>query len=340
MAPHLKDIPQLKFGEGRDCTLPACIAIATGNDHGQARAAGGSEAHAGARVQSDLQSRYDWIMGVSGAAFATTIDAATWDPLAAAPLDDATLSQGAHAAGMKPDVLRPPFDDDMRTLILDRVAEAIDAKVPPLVRGIAGPPEYGLIVGYDAGGPSFLARTYFDKTERPTKIEWSAFSDAQHGQLAFLDPGPAPDRAKLAHEGLREALRTAEASEQALATWLAGVRDDARWTDTKHAGAAAFADHAMRTLHVDKRRSAARFLRSVRALFPTAPGGDLLRAAESYGYSADAAAKIGAGPFDASVAMRFLDPGHRRAWAKQLEAIIGHEHEAHEALAAAERVMR
>jgi hypothetical protein len=311
----LKDIPPLRFGEGRDCTLPACLSIATGID-------------------------YDWIMGVSAAAFATTIDAASWDPLAAAPLDDATLSQGAHAAGMRPDVVGPPFDEEMRSLVLDRVIEAIEAKVPALVRGIAGPPEYGLVVGYDDEGPLFFARTYFDKTDRPTKIDWSAFSDATHGQLAFLDRGAAPDRAKLAHEGVREALRIAESSERALTQWLDGVRDDARWADTRHAGAAAFADHAMRTLHVDKRRAAARFLRGARALFPNAPGADVLRAAESYGYSAEAAEKIGSGPFDASVAMRFLDPGHRRAWAKQLETIIAHEREAHSALATAEGTMR
>ncbi len=105
----LKDIPPLRFGEGRDCTLPACLAIA-----------GGAE--------------YDWIMGVSGAAFTATIDAASWDPLAAAPLDDATLSRGAQAIGMKPDIVGPPFDDDMRALVLDRVAESIDAKIPTTTR--------------------------------------------------------------------------------------------------------------------------------------------------------------------------------------------------------------
>ncbi|MEK7863921.1 MAG: hypothetical protein AAB295_11750, partial [Chloroflexota bacterium] len=121
---------------------------------------------------------------------------------------------------------------------------------------------------------------------------------------------------------------------------LDGLRDEERWKDTRHAGTAAFADHAMRGIHVDKRRAAARFLRGARALFPNAPGADLLRAAESYGYSADAATKIGIGPFDGSVAMRFLDVGHRRAWAKQLEAILGHEREAHGALAAAQGAMR
>ncbi len=311
----LKDIPPLRFGEGRDCTLPACVAVASGAD-------------------------YDWVMGVSGAAFATTIDGLSWDPLAAAPLDDATLSRAARAAGMRPDVVGPPFDEEMRALVIDRVAEAVDAKVPPLVRGIAGPPEFGLIVGYDDTAPSFLARTYFDRTDKPTKIDWSAFADAEGGLVAFLDAVPASDRASLAREAVRTALAASESTRAALTTWLAGVRDDARWADTKHAGSGAFADHAMRTIHVDKRRAAARFLRGARALFPNAPGADLLRAAESYGYSADAAAKMGVGAFDASVAMRFLDIGHRRAWAKQLEAIIEHEREAQEALAMAEGSLR
>ncbi|HKW78653.1 MAG TPA: hypothetical protein VJQ09_06085 [Candidatus Limnocylindria bacterium] len=311
----LKDIPPLRLGEGRDCTLPACLAIATGTD-------------------------YDWVMGVSGAAFTATIDAATWDPLAAAPLDDATLSRGAQAAGKKPDVVGPPFDDEMRALVLDRVAESVDAKTPPLVKGIAGPPEYGLIVGYDEEGPTFLARTYFDKSDKPTKIDWSAFADAEHGLVAFLDGAAATDRAALARGAITNAIASAGDTEDALLKWVDGLRDEARWTDRKHAGTAAFGDHAMRTILADKRRAAARFLRGARALFANAPGADLLRAAESYGFVADACAKIGVGPFDPSVAMRFLDPGHRKAWAKQLEAAIGHEREAQRALAAARETMR
>ncbi len=311
----LKDVPPLRFGEGRDCTLPACLAIATGID-------------------------YDWMMGASGAAFTATIDPATWDPLAAAPLDDGTLTRGAQAAGAKPDIVGPPFDDELRALVLDRVAESIDAKSPPLVKGIAGPPEYGVIVGYDEVGPTFQARTYFDKADKPTRVDWSAFADSEHGQVAFLDKATAPERATLARTAVVDAVAAAASTESALTTWLEGLRDDARWADVKHAGAAAFGDHAMRILLADKRRAAARFLRSARGIFSTSPGADLLRAAESYGYVADACAKIGTGPFDGAVAMRFLDVGHRRAWAKQLEAIIGHEREAHAALATAGERMR
>src|SRR5439155_1243874 len=196
----LKDIPPLRFGEGRDCTLPACVAVATGLE-------------------------YDWVMGASRAAFTAAIDVDAWDPIAAAPLDDATLQGAARRSGMR-------------------------------------------------------------------------------------------------------AVAAAEASDRALATWIAALRDDARWTDTRHAGAAAFGDHAMRTLLADKRTAAASFLRTTRALFAGSPGADLLRAAESYGYVADAAKKVGIGPFGASVATRFLDAGHRRSWAKQLEAALGHERDA------------
>ena len=141
-------------------------------------------------------------------------------------------------------------------------------------------------------------------------------------------------------EGIDAALVAGDTSDHALASWSAALRDDARWSDTKHAGSAAFADHAMRAVLVDKRRAAARFLRSARGMFANAPGGDLLRAAESYGYAAESAAKGGVGAFDGGVALRFLDPGHRRAWAKNIDALREHDREAREALAAARGSMR
>jgi hypothetical protein len=277
-------------------------------------------------------------MGSSGAAFTTAIDVEAWDPIAAAPLDDETLARAARGTGMRADPVAPPFDDEMKALVLDRILEALDTKVPPLARGLVGPSEYGLVVGCDEEAPTFYARTYFDKTEQPTKLDWSAFE--KDGLVVFLDRAGAPDRAAIARDAVERAVASAEASDRALEIWIAALRDDTRWTDTKHAGAAAFGDHAMRTLLADKRKAAASFLRTTRALFPGSPGADLLRAAESYGYVADAAKKVGIGPFDASVAMRFLDSGHRRSWAKQLEGALGHERDAHDALRAARSGMR
>ena len=303
-------IAPLRFGEGRECSFPASLATATKTD-------------------------YEWILGCSGAAFDTRIDEATWDPLVATPRDAATLTRAASAAGVRLDAVSPPFDDEMRELVLARVKEQIDAGTAPLARGLVGPFEYGLIVGYDDKGPTFLARTYFDRGAEPTRLGWDAFVDDEHGTPVFLDPAGGVDRARSALAGLDAGIAAAGTTEDALLAWAAGLRDDDRWSDARHAGQAAFADHTMRTILADKRRAAARFLRGLRAEFPTRPGSDLLRAAESYGYVVDAATKSGIGPFDTSVAMRFADPGHRRGWANALEGLIGHEREAQSALRSA-----
>jgi hypothetical protein len=309
----LRDVPPLQFGAGRECSFPAALATAT-------------------------QTEYDWLMGTSGAAFDVTIDLAGFDPLAATPRDAETLRLAARAAGVRLDDVPPPYDEELRALVGSRIREAIDDKLPPLIRGAVGPPEFGLIVGY-TDDDRFLVRTFFDKNEKPSEIGWPDFIDADHGGPVFLDRIEPAERTVQARDGLDAGLARAETSEATLAGWAAALRDDARWTDTKHAGTAAFSDHAMRVVLADKRRAAARFLRGLRSLFST-PGGDLLRAAESYGYVVERLEKLGTKPFDASVAMRFLDVGQRRGIAKALEAVAGHEKEAHDALRAARATIR
>jgi hypothetical protein len=286
------------------------------------------------------KSEYDWLMGSSGAAFVAAIDEADWDPLAATPRDPETLARAARAAGVRLDPEPPPYDDEMRELVLDRVIEAIEAHLPPLVFGLGGTPEYGLVIGYDQDGPTFFARTFLDRGDDPRRVGWEAFESEERGGLTFLDKGTPPERPASVKGGIDAGLAAAAASDRALGSWSAALRDDARWADAKHAGTAAFADHAMRAVLVDKRRAAARFLRGARGLFPDAPGGDLLRAAESYGYAADVAAKGGLGAFEGGVAMRFIDAGHRRAWAKNLDLVREHDREAREALASARLGMR
>jgi hypothetical protein len=315
----------MRPGEGRECTLPASLAASTGAE-------------------------YDDLMGASGAAFTTAIDLESWDPIAAAPLDDATLERAARAAGVRADRVTPPFDDEMKELVFERAVEAIDAKLPPLIRGAVGPAEYGLIVGYEetapreGGAPAdarrFAVRTYFDRGDEPTRIGWEAFVAEGHGEPVFLDRTKAPAREALAREAIALAVEAADATEDALRSWLGALRDEGRWTDKKHGGTAAFADHAMRTILADKRRAAARYLRAVRGLLPPRAGADVLRAAEAYGHVGDAAERAGVGAFDPSVAARFVEGGQRRAWANLLEPAIAHEREAHDALRSARASMR
>lgn len=280
-------------------------------------------------------SDYDLLMGASGAAFTTTIDSGGWDPLAASPLDDDTLDRAARAAGVRTDRVEPPFDEEMRALVLDLVKAAVEAKLPPLIRGAIGPPEYGLVVGYDDTTPKLYVRTYFDPTDEAPTIGWDAFTGPEKGALVFLDRSAAPDRVTVARMGIDVANASADASDAALRSWLTALRDEGRWKDPKHGGTAAFADHAMRTILHDKRRAAARFLRSVREALPSKSGAEVLRAAEAYGKVADAAERVGVGAFDPAVALRFVEGGQRRAWANALEGAIEHEAEAHEALRAA-----
>lgn len=277
-------------------------------------------------------------MGCSGAAFDATIDLEGFDPLAATPRDPETLDLAARAAAVRLDDVPPPYDDDMRELVGSRIREAIDGLLPPLIRGAVGPPEYGLIVGC-TDADRFLVRTFFDKGDKPSEIGWPDFTDVEHGSPVFLDTAEPMDRSASAKGGLDAGIARAAASEAALTGWAAALRDDTRWADAKHAGTVAFADHAMRIVLADKRRAAGRFLRGLRSLFAT-PGGDLLRAAESYGYVVDALDKLGTKPFDPSVAMRFIDAGHRRGIAKALEGALGHEREAHDALRAARATIR
>ncbi len=277
-------------------------------------------------------------MGTCGAAFVTGIDADHWDPLAATPRDPPTQVRAAAAAGVRLDHVAPPFDDELRELVAERVFEAIGDKLPPIVEGPEGPPEYGLLVGYDTDARTFLARPFLAAEGKPASVARDALLAAPGG-IFFLDRGTAPGRAALARDGIRAALAAADASDWAARTWMDALRDDARWTDPKHAGSAAFADHAMRRIFVDKRRTAALFLRSARSIFMSTPGVDLLRAAESYGLAADAVAKTGTGDFDATVALRFLDRGQRRGLANALEAAVGHEREGRDALAAAEKAI-
>lgn len=275
-------------------------------------------------------------MGASGLAFDFAIDAGSWDPTFAARVETGAMASGARAAGVRLDPVTPPFDDEMRALVLERVFEALAVKVPPLVRGIGGPAEFGLIVGCDEATPRFDVRTYFDKGDQPARAGWDAFTDEDHGMPFFLDPALEQERSTTARDALAGAPAAIERSAAAMAAWAAGLRDAARWSDARHTGTAAFADHAMRAGLADRRRSAARFLRAAHAALGI-PGGELVRAAESYDYAAAAIEKGGTGPFDGSVALRFMDVGHRRGWANALETALRHEADARAAIVHAVR---
>src|SRR2546428_6411985 len=121
----------------------------------------------------------------------------------------------------------------MRELIMDRLMGAVHAQLPPLVFGLRGTPEYGHVVGFDQEGPTFFARTFFDKGDDPRRVGWDAFESEDRGGLVFLDKSAVPDPANAVREGIDAGLTAGGASDRAPASWSGAPPEDARWGAAK-----------------------------------------------------------------------------------------------------------
>lgn len=285
-------------------------------------------------------------MGCSGAAFRVGFDPERWDPSAASPHGRALLERAGRAAGVRIDRVDPPFDDELRELVWERIVETVDARLPPIVRGLAGGPEFAVLAGYDTQGKVLFVRAYGqDERKEPERKSFDeAFGNDPPPVPVFLDRGTARAELELARDAVRHAAQLAQEREERDdgERWLVGASALEAWARAlaadvpqREGAARAFGDWWARAALHDARRAAGRFLRSVRARFSDRVGAELLRAAEAYGYVAEEAAKAGVGAFDGSVVARFLDLGLRRGWAHALERAITHEREAAAALASA-----
>jgi hypothetical protein len=154
---------------------------------------------------------YDYLMGVSGAAFRRI-----WHPDDGGNVDLNYLQPEPHrrmfrAIGFGYRML--PVAD--RHGMIEAVKRSIADGKPVVAFGIIGPPEAGLVCGYDRGGDVLLGHDYFDFEKRPPeapyyeKEDWYA-AMRRHapefgepgpiGMIVLGDPVPRPDP--------REMLRT------------------------------------------------------------------------------------------------------------------------------------
>lgn len=301
---HLRTVPELRWGKGKDTTLCGALEAAL-------RAAG--------EAREDL---YDWLMGCSGAAFLARFEPGRWDPAVASPHQREVIERAARAGGVRPDRLEPPFDDELADLVWERIVEAVDASLPPLVRGLGRSAEFGLITGYDDDGQVLFARTYFEAEGESPRSTFDAFRGEHAPTVVFLDRAERPDDRALARDALRNAVEVSAPNETALAAWARALPED---PPAREAAARAFADWWMRTALADARRAASRFLRHIRTLLPERAGIEVLGAAERYGYVAGA---VETGSFEAAVVTRFLDLSARRGLAHAVERALEHEREA------------
>jgi len=113
---------------------------------------------------------YDYLMGVSGAAFRLHFQWCPSSPDATCGFDcsaPALKALGYTAYAIHSDKNKPEEVKKVR----EAVVKNIDKGYPVLAIDLINVPDWGVIVGYSDGGKKFLCRTYYDKAEEYSKAE-------------------------------------------------------------------------------------------------------------------------------------------------------------------------
>jgi len=141
----ISGVPMLKFGKGMDCTffgaLRACL------------------------QRIGEQVTYEYLMGVSGAAFATRFRS-DWSATSAdAGLNEDHAKPALEALGYSYEWAGSGMPNASEVVIA-----SIDAGIPIVASRLVGYTDWGLLVGYKHGGDIWLCRTYHDKTDAYTEV--------------------------------------------------------------------------------------------------------------------------------------------------------------------------
>ena len=186
---------------------------------------------------------YDYLMGVCGAPFRRI-----WHPSDGGNVDLNYLQPEPHrllfrALGLGYEVL-PAAD---REVLLAAVRRSIGAGRPVVAFGIIGPPEAGLVCGYDKGGDALLGHSYFDfakhTDEQPYYEKEGWFEDMvgnqpSHGEprpvgmIVLGDRQPRPAPGETLRESLRWAIELERTARRAnLPNHVCGLAAYAAWAD-------------------------------------------------------------------------------------------------------------
>jgi hypothetical protein len=231
---------------------------------------------------------YDYLMGISGAAFRLHIYHPGWCPSA----PDATCgfnhskpamkAMGYKMTGIHSDMSKPEDVEKVR----NAVVKSIDKGYPVLAIDLKEVPDWGVIVGYDDGGKEFLCRTYYDKTDEYTKAEkWPWVVDI------IKEKTDKPSQKKSVLESLRIAVEIANTEKygdyasgfNAYEAWIADLLADENFEDEEkvksystHANAWSYSSLG------DARAAAIKYLRSISSLFGEESTPHLEKATEIY----------------------------------------------------------
>ena len=212
---------------------------------------------------------YDYLMGVSGAAFRLHFHQPGWcpsSPDATCGFDcsgPALKALGYTAKGIHSDKNNP---EDVKQ-VREAVIQSIDKGHPVLAIDLREVPDWGVIVGYTDGGKKFLCRTYYDKGEEYTPAEkWPWVVEVIGGKV------DAPDKRDSILKSLEIAVEIANTEKYedytsgfaAYEIWAKELLDDAKFANLD--------DKELKSKHhtnawcynslVDAREAAVRYLRT------------------------------------------------------------------------------
>jgi len=250
---------------------------------------------------------YEFLMGVSGAAFRLQMMQGDWCPSAPHPRCGFNCFETAMAAldWDIEDIPAPKDDPNAVARVKAAVKESIDAGMPAFYTSL----EESLIVGYQNDGDRLLLRLYGADREgyRPWWLDRSRVEQDDQVPDSFLFDWPhltfgvlrhkddRPDRGAALVRSLALASELSHAPEfdnyvsgfAAYSYWIDGLRDEARFADPDKREAAMHANaHCYYSL-CDAREAAAGYLREVADELEGEAALHVARAAELYAHLAD-----------------------------------------------------
>jgi hypothetical protein len=164
---------------------------------------------------------YRYVMAVSGAAFKLMWHP-DWDGAnhSMAVLGDEPIRRTFWALGYKYEVVRKTDEPGNEETLRRKLVESIDRGRPVIVWGIVGPPDEGIVAGYDRAGEIVLGRSYFLDTPNGyyERADW--YKDCS-GLLLIGDEVDFPKP----HDVLRATLQWAVKLAQTPTTAELGVDD-------------------------------------------------------------------------------------------------------------------
>ena len=273
---------------------------------------------------------YDYIMGVTGAAFRRIWNKDDGGNVDLSYLGETPFKHIFDALGYEYQTI--PTEKEA---MINAIKESINKGRPVISFGIIGPPEAGLVTGYDQDGKVLYGWSYFQegKDKYYEKSDWFETMDknAGKGLIVIGDKIPRPSDREIFIVALKWAIdleRTAKRPNlpnhicglPAYEAWASGLEADSDYPkdDPKILETRAMV-HGDQCAMLDERFSAANFLRSMTKIAPEA-----LKQLESAAKLYDEIASQGqylwhwGSPMDPETGKALADPDTRKEMAKHI----------------------